>query len=107
MIKEQKTMDMTSMMFELVKRAVREVIDEVKESLQAPKISQTTKEPDIKPMTRKEVSKKFSISLVTIHNMMKSGILPYHRIGCRKLFFYEHEIISAFPKYQNKQYKAE
>lgn len=37
-------------------------------------------------ITRKQVSKEKSISLGTIHNLMKSGKLPYEKVGRKTLF---------------------
>lgn len=37
-------------------------------------------------LTRNELSKRFKISLGTIHNLMKSGKLPYEKIGRKTLF---------------------
>ena len=51
------------------------------------------KEP-IDLMTRKETADFFGVSLVTIHNWVKYGILISYRIGTR-IYFKRSEIISA------------
>lgn len=37
-------------------------------------------------LTRTELCQKFKISLGTVHNLMKSGGLPYEKIGRKTLF---------------------
>jgi excisionase family DNA binding protein len=45
-------------------------------------------------ITRAEVSKMFGITLTTVHSWMKSGILPFHRIGGRT-FFKRNEVVQS------------
>jgi excisionase family DNA binding protein len=45
-------------------------------------------------LKRSEVAQMFSVSLVTVHAWMKSGVLPFHRIGGRT-FFKKHEVVNA------------
>jgi excisionase family DNA binding protein len=45
-------------------------------------------------LTRKELSEKLNVSLVSIYKWMKSNKLPYRRIG-RRIFFVESEVLDA------------
>jgi helix-turn-helix protein len=45
-------------------------------------------------LRRKDVSKLFTVSLVTINKWMRSGKLPYHRINSR-IYFKKNEVIEA------------
>jgi excisionase family DNA binding protein len=60
------------------------------------------KEPSRITLTRNQLAEKLQISKVTIWNLMKSGKLPYHRIGAKKLLFFLDEVLAAFPKIQNR-----
>lgn len=60
------------------------------------------KKEDDTLLKRKDVSKLFSVSLVTISQWMKGGKLPYHRINSR-IFFKKAEVLKAMeisPKYK-------
>jgi len=66
------------------------------------KIPQPKKEDDTL-LRRKDISKLFSVSLVTVTQWMKTGRLPYHRINSR-IFFKRGEVFQAMeinPKYKN------
>jgi hypothetical protein len=45
-------------------------------------------------LRRKDVSKLFTVSLVTINKWMRSGKLPYHRINSR-IYFKKNEVLEA------------
>lgn len=45
-------------------------------------------------LSRKEVAEYLKISLPTLHNYQKSGILKYHRVGSR-ILFKKGEILEA------------
>lgn len=65
------------------------------------KSSQPREEDEIL-LNRKDISKFFSVSLVTVSQWMKSGKLPYHRINSR-IFFKKAEVLKAMeisPKYK-------
>ncbi|MBK9722131.1 MAG: helix-turn-helix domain-containing protein [Saprospiraceae bacterium] len=69
------------------------------------KSSQPKKE-DETLLNRKDISKFFSVSLVTVSQWMKSGKLPYHRINSR-IFFKKVEVLKAMeisPKYKKASY---
>ncbi|MBK9221019.1 MAG: helix-turn-helix domain-containing protein [Saprospiraceae bacterium] len=64
------------------------------------------KKEDDTLLRRKDVSKLFSVSLVTISQWMKNGKLPYHRINSR-IFFKKVEVLKAMeisPKYKKASY---
>lgn len=50
-------------------------------------------------LTRKDISRLFRVSLVTINTWMKEGKLPYHRINSR-IYFKENEIKESLEKYK-------
>jgi len=45
-------------------------------------------------LRRKDIAQIFSVSLVTVHSWMKSGQIPFHRIGGRT-FFKKGEVLNA------------
>jgi excisionase family DNA binding protein len=57
-------------------------------------------------MSRKEVAVYFKVSIVTIHNWTKEGILPSHRVGSR--IFYKsneiEEVVTKIKKYKRGSY---
>lgn len=60
------------------------------------------KKEDETLLNRKDISKFFSVSLVTVSQWMKSGKLPYHRINSR-IYFKKTEVLHAMeisPKYK-------
>lgn len=71
---------------------IQQIKNEVQTLLNQQK-SQTESQPD-KLMTRKEVARFFGVSLVTVHNWNKSGILKPYRIG-NKIRYKESEILKA------------
>lgn len=50
-----------------------------------------------KRLDRQELSKKYCISLSTIHKLMRNGVLPYEKIGRKTLFKYE-DVENCFSK---------
>jgi len=62
----------------------------VKDLIPQPQPQETTD----KLITRKEVCKLLQVSLVTVHNWTKQGILNPYRIG-NKLRFKESEVLNA------------
>lgn len=70
----------------------------VKDLLPEPQ-SQTTTD---RLLTRKEVCEMLQVSLVTIHNWTKSGILNPYRIG-NKLRFKESEVLEALQSVNSKK----
>lgn len=55
-------------------------------------IKENQKTPDY--LTREQVAKYFNISLPTVHNWMKAGILKPYKIG-NQTRFKQHEIINT------------
>jgi hypothetical protein len=57
-------------------------------------------------MSRKEVAAFFKVSIVTVHNWTKEGILPSHRVGSR--IFYKsneiEEVVTRIKKYKRSSY---
>lgn len=52
------------------------------------------KEDDKKLLTRKEVAEKLHVSLPTLHEMTKAGLLKAYKIGSRVLY-YANEVDQA------------
>ena len=48
-------------------------------------------------LKRTDIAEMFGISLVTVHAWMKSGALPFHRIG-GKTYFKKAEVLEAMRK---------
>ncbi|MEM6735714.1 MAG: helix-turn-helix domain-containing protein [Bacteroidota bacterium] len=65
----------------------------------------TTKEErpqkkNVERLTRSDIKRIYNISLGTIHNLMKSGQLPYEKIG-RKTLFRSEDVAALFDKKYN------
>ncbi len=68
------------------------------------KTPQPKKEDDTL-LKRIDVAKLFSVSLVTVSQWQKDGVLPYHRIKSR-IFFKRCEVLQAMelkPKYKRSR----
>ncbi|HYF02387.1 MAG TPA: helix-turn-helix domain-containing protein [Patescibacteria group bacterium] len=50
--------------------------------------------PDTSLLSRQEASRLLKISLVTLYNKVKKGIIPCHRIG-RRVLFKESEVLAS------------
>lgn len=83
-----------------LKRIFREVLSEKAES----NAVQIKPDGKISYLNRFEVVKLLRISLPTLSNWTKAGILQSYRIGNRVLFR-EDEIISSLQKVKNLKYK--
>ncbi len=57
---------------------------------------------DIYRLTRRELSEKYKLSFGTIHNLMKSGKLPYEKIG-RKTLFRVSDVENYFSDQRNNK----
>ena len=84
-----------------LKRILREVISEEKANSVAFKINTEDK---ISYLNRFDVVKLLKISLPTLSNWTKAGILQAYRIGNRVLYR-EDEVISSLQKVKNLKYK--
>lgn len=74
--------------FDRIERALKELKD-----LQL-KLGEPAETGPNTRLTRKQLSRQFNISLGTIHNLMKSGRLPYEKVGRKTLF--KAEEVEAF-----------
>ena len=45
-------------------------------------------------VTRKDISRLFGVSLVTVNAWKKKGLLPYHRIN-RRIYFKKSEVLAT------------
>ncbi|TCI85322.1 helix-turn-helix domain-containing protein [Tenacibaculum sp. M341] len=70
------------------------LIGQIKEVLKDLNPTQQPQTTTDKLLTRKEVCKLLQVSLVTVHNWTKQGILNPYRIG-NKLRFKESEVLEA------------
>jgi len=62
----------------------------------------TPKKEDDTLLTRKDVAKLFSISLVTVNEWKRVGRIPYYRMN-RRIYFKKEELLKAIeinPKYK-------
>lgn len=87
---------MQDLKFEDLPKAIALLLDKV-ENLESELINIKENYQPIKPtqlMTRKETAQFFKVSLVTITNWVKYGVLTSHTIGNR-VYFKRSEIISA------------
>jgi excisionase family DNA binding protein len=75
--------------------------DEIKGALSQNK-SDITDQQDANLLTRADVSKMFGVTLTTVHAWMKSGALPFHRIGGRT-FFKRMEVIQSLRQVKIKR----
>ncbi|MEQ8239012.1 MAG: helix-turn-helix domain-containing protein [Cyclobacteriaceae bacterium] len=72
------------------------------------KISQKPSNPvkvENEKLTRKEVCSRFKISLGTVHSLMRSGDLPFAKIGRKTIF--EAEEVQAFFEANKKRLNHE
>ena len=83
-----------------LKKMIREVLDEKLSSFLEPKKSKQ----NITYLNRFEVADRLRISLPTLNNWSKEGIVQSYRIGNRVLFR-EDEIHSALKEVRNLKYK--
>ncbi len=65
----------------------------------------TPKENELKLLTRKDTAKLLCISLPTLHDWTKNGIVKAHRIGYRVLYKHE-EIIEALQQIQSSKMRG-
>lgn len=65
------------------------------------KILEAKTNSSINYMTRKEVSKRLGISLVTLNDWTKKGLIPAYKCGNR-VYYDEHEILQAIKLKTNK-----
>jgi len=60
--------------------------------------------PTIKYLTRKETAEILCVSLTTLYNLTKTGVIKAHRIGKRVLYSQE-EIENSLTQIQSLKYK--
>ncbi len=82
-----------------IKKVLREVIDEKSNDFAKP-----VKSEDQEYLTRKEVAKLLKISLTTLNDWSKQGIVQAYRIGNRVLYK-KKEIEDSVSKVQSFKYK--
>lgn len=82
-----------------IKKVLREVLDEKSNDFTKPVISE-----DQKYLSRKEVAKLLKISLTTLNDWSKQGIVQAYRIGNRVLYK-KKEIEDSVSKVQSFKYK--
>jgi len=84
--------------FELsdIKKIVEEVLEKQLKGFSTPE------KKELKLLTRKDTSKLLCISLPTLHEWTKSGIVKAHRIGNRVLYKQE-EVIQALNQIQTSK----
>jgi excisionase family DNA binding protein len=84
--------------FELsdIKKVIEEVLENKLQGLQTPK------QKELKLLTRKETANLLCISLPTLHDWTKTGIVKAHRIGNRVLYKLE-EVTLALKQVQSSK----
>lgn len=82
-----------------LKKALREVLDEQSEEFTKPENSDNQEY-----LSRKEVAKLLKISLTTLNDWSKQGIVQSYRISNRVLYK-RNEIEDSISKVQNLKYK--
>jgi excisionase family DNA binding protein len=82
-----------------IKKVLREVLEEKSNDFTKPVISE-----DQKYLSRKEVAKLLKISLTTLNDWSKQGIVQAYRIGNRVLYK-KKEIEDSVSKVQSFKYK--
>lgn len=83
---------------------IKKVVEEVLESKLKGFTSQKKKE--LKLLTRKDTAKLLCISLPTLHEWTKSGIIKAHRIGNRVLYKHD-EINHALTQIQTRKMRGD
>lgn len=63
-------------------------------------------EKTVHNMTRKEVATFFKVSIVTVHNWTKEGLLPSYRMGSRVYYRSDEveEALTRIKKYKRSSY---
>ena len=82
-----------------IKKVLREVLEEKSNDFPKP-----VKSEDQEYLTRKEVAKLLKISLTTLNDWSKQGIVQAYRIGNRVLYK-KKEIEDSVSKVQSSKYK--
>ena len=82
-----------------IKKVLREVLEEKSNDFAKP-----VKSEDQEYLTRKEVAKLLKISLTTLNDWSKQGIVQAYRIGNRVLYK-KKEIVDSVSKVQSFKYK--
>ena len=82
-----------------IKKVLREVLEEKSNDFAKP-----VKSEDQEFLTRKEVAKLLKISLTTLNDWSKQGIVQAYRIGNRVLYK-KKEIVDSVSKVQSFKYK--
>ena len=92
---------MKNLRFEDLPKAMESVLEKLSQieiELQNMKTNYQPKEP-VELMTRQEVADFFQISLVTVHDWTKKGILSGYRIGHR-IRYKRSDIVKSFEEYK-------
>ena len=92
---------MKNLRFEDLPKAMESVMEKLSQieiELQNIKTNYQPKEP-VELMTRQEVADFFQISLVTVHDWTKKGILSCYRIGHR-IRYKRSDIVKCFEEYK-------
>ncbi len=66
----------------------------------------TNAKPQVELITRQETAKLLGVSLPTLHDWTKNGLIPAHRIGTR-VRYKRQEVMNSLNKVQNYQTKKE
>lgn len=74
-----------------------QIAQEVRKELQ--QIVQPNQKDEL--LSSKESAKFFGVSIVTLHNWSKSGLIPKHKIGCKN-FYKRSELIAALETINQK-----
>jgi excisionase family DNA binding protein len=59
-------------------------------------------ELDLGLLTRQETCQVLQISLMTLYNLTKAGVLKAYRLGPRHVFYKREEILAALKEYRYK-----
>ncbi|WP_274474212.1 helix-turn-helix domain-containing protein [Mangrovimonas aestuarii] len=78
-----------------IKKVIEEVLEQKLKGVQTP----TTQKKEYTLLSRKDTAKLLCVSLPTLHDWTKTGIIKAHRIGSRVLYK-EYEILESLKQIQ-------
>ncbi|MDM1299846.1 helix-turn-helix domain-containing protein [Empedobacter falsenii] len=92
---------MSNLLYTHSKKDLEAIVEIVIERLRKMDISQTTKDiPEDDRLTQKEAAKLLNISVVTLIDWKKKGLVPFYQVQ-RSIFYSKKELIEIAQKNRN------
>ncbi|NOJ75704.1 helix-turn-helix domain-containing protein [Empedobacter stercoris] len=92
---------MSNLLYTHSKKDLKAIVEIVIERLRKMDISETTKDiPDDDRLTQKEAARLLNISVVTLIDWKKKGLVPFYQVQ-RSIFYSKKELIEIGQKNRN------